>query len=141
MFTATGCFAETEMDRQLRIAGLVDSNYKAVNESEYIKFWKNVSRETAKNLPIYLDEDSKITTMSISPNLYLLVMELDIEEDTLELAQPYLNASKNNFCKSGYGESKAIRANGGVTVALLVMNRYYENIFKYKFSSLECPVN
>lgn len=141
LFFSTNCFAETEMDRQLKAIGLVDDNYKVINEEEYIKFWKNVSRGMVKTLPIYLGDDSRIITMNISPDLYFMVMELDMEEDTLEIEQQYLNASKNNYCKSNYGKSKAIRANGGLIVAIMVVNKYYEKILDYRFSSLECPIS
>ncbi|WP_040331209.1 hypothetical protein [Acinetobacter rudis] len=141
LFFSTSCFAETEMDRQLKIMGLVDSNYKVTDEAEYIKFWRNVSKETVKNLPIHLSDESRIVMMGISPDLYFMTMELDVEEDTLEIEQRYLNASKSNFCKSNYGKSKVIRANGGMTVAIMVVNKYYENILDYRFSSLECPIS
>lgn len=140
LFFSTSCFAETEMDRQLKMTGLVDSNYKATNEAEYIKFWKNVSNLMVENLPIHLSDESRIIMMNISTDLYFMVMQLDVEEHTLEIEQRYLNASKNNYCESNYGKSKVLRANGGLIVAIKVVNKYYKEIIDYRFSSLECPI-
>lgn len=135
------CFADSdiELDIQLKKIGLVDQNYKIINKEEYINYWEFVSKNMVKMLPMELSRDSRIITTKITKDLYFSILQIDVAGTDYEIEQPYLNASKSNFCNLSFGKSKVIRANGGITVVLMVVNYYYQMIYQYRFSSLECP--
>ncbi len=127
------------MDDIFLSIGLIDKNFNILNRDRYQDFFNGVNRDSAKKMPIPIDSGSRMITMNINPNSFIMVIQIDGVDSEVDMPdKKWIDVAKRNFCKGSYAQSKTIRKDGGMIVVATFMNDKFERILDVTFNTKEC---
>lgn len=139
---STVVFAESQFDRSLINAAIINEKYEIIDRDEFNEIMRHVTNEVAVTLPRQVDVDTQLLSMIVSRPLISQTYTLrNIEtkkdlSDKVELSD-FNQWIKNYTCTSELGSSQVYRVNG-TKFSLKVINSRFIEIYSYTFPLKTC---
>lgn len=134
--------AESQFDRSLIKAELINENYEIIDSYEFNKMMQQITNEVAVTLPRKVDIDTELLSMVVTKPLIAQVYKLqgiETKEDLLKKIEleKFNQWVKNYACSAGLGPSQVFRVNG-TQFSMKIINSNFLELYNYTFPLKAC---
>lgn len=139
---STAVFAESEFDRSLVNANIVNEKYEIIDIDRFNEITRQITNEVVSILPRKVDIDTELLTMVLSRPLIAQTYALRGVETKKDLSEKvdlekFSKLIKNYACSSPIGVSQVYRVNG-TQFSMKVISSNFLELYSYTFPLKTC---